>query len=129
MVALRAAVLCETVLTEPGGLRSPIRIFSRLALPPGGAVDATLLVMLANTDAQTSADHVIVLRVEDAAGAALAELPFAVTSPLEIGGTFDLVVPFTITAPLASALRWLCLSFDGQPLTRAPLHLDITGAA
>lgn len=126
MVALRAAVLCETVLTEAGGLRSPIRIFSRLTLAAGAAVDATLLVMLANTEAQASADHMIVLRVEDAAGTALGEQPFAVTSPLEIGGTFDLVVPFQIGAPSQSALRWLRLFCDGRELTRVPLHVDVT---
>ncbi len=129
MVALRAAVLCETVLTEASGLRSPIRIFSRLVLPPGGSVQATLLVMLANTEAQTRTDHEVVLRVEDAARGALAELPFAVTSPLEVGATFDLVVQFQVIAPASSTLRWLQLSFDGQPLTRVPLHLDVKADA
>jgi hypothetical protein len=126
MVALRAALLCEIVLTEASGLRSPIRIFSRLSLPPGAAVDATLLVMLANTEVQASAEHQLVLRVEDAAGTALAELPFAVTSPLAIGETFDLVVPFSIVAPQVSTLRWLRLSLDGQLLTCVPLHIEVT---
>lgn len=125
MVALRAAILCETVLTEASGLRSAVRIFSRLALPPGAASDAMLLVMLANTEPQTSQTHQLVLRIEDAAGTALAEQPFEVTSPLEVGGTFDLVVPFRIAAPPQSALRWLDLSLDGQPLTRMPLHLEV----
>lgn len=129
MVALRAAVLCETVLTEAGGLRSPIRIFSRLTLAAGAAVDATLLVMLANTERQTSEMHELVLRVEDAAGAALAELPFEMASPLDVGATFDLVVPFTVAAPAQSTLRWLRLSLDGQELTRVPLHLDVTAGA
>jgi hypothetical protein len=126
MVALRAAVLCETVLTEADGLRSPIRIFSRLTLAPGEAVDATLLVMLANTEAQTSTSHVIVLRIEDAGGMGLGQQVFEVTSPLETGGTFDLVVPFRVGAPSHSALRWLRLLLDDQELTRVPLRLDVT---
>ena len=113
------------MLTEASGLRSPIRVFSRLALPRGAATDATLLVMLANTEPQANQTHQLVLRVEDAAGTALAEQPFEMTSPLEVGGTFDLVVPFRIAAPPESTLRWLQLSLDGQALTRVPLHLDV----
>lgn len=126
MVALRAAILCETVLTEASGLRSPIRIFSELSLAPGAMADATLLVMFANTEPQTTDTHQLLLRIEDATGALLAEQPFEVKAPLEVGGTFDLVVPFRISAPPQSTLRWLCLSLDDHELTRVPLHLDVT---
>lgn len=125
-IALRAALLCETVLTEASGLRSPIRIFSRLSLPPGGEADATLLVMLANTEPQPIASHVVVLRIEDPAGGVLGQQAFDVSAPLEVGGTFDLVVPFRIAAPATPALRWLRLSIDDHELTRVPLHLDVT---
>lgn len=48
--ALRAALICEKLLTEADGVMSAIRIFSRLDLAPGATSEATLLLMLANVE-------------------------------------------------------------------------------
>ena len=122
--ALRAALICERLLTEADGVMSAIRIFHQLYLPPGAIFEATLLLMLANVEPVATPDHAILVRLETGTGEVLGRQRFVVTSPLEAGESFSLVLPFRLQAPPQETTFWLRFAYDteDQELTRLPLQ-------
>jgi hypothetical protein len=110
--ALRAALICEKVLTDADGVMSAIRIFSRLDLPPGATYDATLLLMLATVAPEAKPDHQVLVRLESITGETLGRQQFAITSPLEAGEAFSLILPFRFQAPARETTFWLRLAYD-----------------
>jgi hypothetical protein len=127
--ALRAALVCEAVLTEPDGVHSAIRIFNRLALAPGDVFDAKLLLMFANVEPTAHDEHAILLNVESATSEILGGTELTVSTPLEAGETFSVILPFRFQAPAAEGMYWLRLAFDSpdQVLTRLPIHFRHPG--
>ena len=122
--ALRAALVCERLLTEVDGVMSAIRIFNQLALPPGTTFEATLLIMLASVEPAAEEHHEIVMRMMSDAGEVLGAQRFAVRAPLAAGESFSLVLPFRLQAPAAETTFWLALAYDteDQELTRLPIR-------
>ena len=55
--AVRAALVCERLLTEADGVMSAIRIFNQLALTPGATFEASLLIMLASIEPAAGEHH------------------------------------------------------------------------
>lgn len=129
--ALRAALICESVLTEPDGVHSAIRIVHRFHLQPGDFFDAKLLLMLANTERATDARHKILIRVESPTSEILSGTDVYVTSPVEAGETFSLIIPFRFQAPAADGMFWLRFAYDteDQVLTRVPVHFRLPVSA
>jgi hypothetical protein len=126
-------LICEKLLTEPDGVMSAIRIFSRLDLPPGSVFEAMLLLMLANVEPVTTPDHRILMRLETSSAEIMGQQQFAVTSPLAAGESFSLVLPFRFQAPERGTTFWLRFAYDtdDQELTRLPIQFrrppQITG--
>jgi hypothetical protein len=122
--ALRAALLCEKLLTEADGVMSAIRMFSRVDLPPGAVVEATLLVMLANVEPSDASAHQIIVRLETEAAEVVGRQQFPIAVPREAGASFSLVLPFRLQAPAVETTFWLCCAYDtdDQLLTRLPLQ-------
>lgn len=126
-------MICEKLLTEPDGVMSAIRIFSRLDLPPGSVFEAMLLLMLANVEPVTTPDHRILMRLETSSAENMGQQQFAVTSPLAAGESFSLVLPFRFQAPERETTFWLRFAYDtdDQELTRLPIQFrrppQITG--
>jgi hypothetical protein len=129
--ALRAALICEQLLTERDGVMSAIRIFSRLELPPGATLEATLLVMLANIEPVATPEHHLIVRLETSDGEVLGRQQFPVAVPAEAGASFSVVMPFRFHAPPLPTTFWMCIAFDGDDrvLTRLPLELGQRAAA
>ena len=125
--ALRAALICESVLTEADGVHSAIRIVHRMRLLPGDFFEAKLLLMLANTRPLEVAEHRILIRVESARSEILSGTEFAIEAPLEAGETFSVVIPFRFQAPSQNDMFWLRFAFDSddQLLTRVPVHFQV----
>jgi len=122
--ALRAALICEKLLTEADGMMSAIRIFNRLDLAPGATFEAMLLLMLANVEPVATPHHRILMRLETGAAEILGQQQFPVTSPLEAGDSFSLVLPFRFQAPELETTFWLRFAYDtdDQELTRLPIQ-------
>lgn len=122
--ALRAALLCETLLTEADGVMSAVRMFSRLHLSPGAMFDATLLVMMVSVAPDDSPHHHVLVDLESSTGEVLGRQRFAVAAPLEANQSFSLVVPFRFEAPAQDTTYWLRLAYDdaAQRLTRFPIQ-------
>jgi hypothetical protein len=128
---VRAALICERVLTEADGVVSAIRIFSRIELPPGAVLEAMLLLMLANVDPEPVPDHQILMILETDAGEQLGRQQFPIASPAEAGTSFSLVMPFRFQAPTEDRTFWLRFAYDTdeQVLTRVPIQLRRAEAA
>lgn len=122
--ALRAALICESVLTELDGLHSAIRIFHRLHLAPGELFEARLLLMLATTAPSADEQHKILVRVETRDAQVVSGIELAITTPREAGETFSAVIPFQFEAPAIEDMFWLRFAYDteDQVLTRVPVH-------
>ena len=123
--ALRAALICEAVLTEADGVHSAIRMFNRLHLAPGEHFDAKLLLMLATTERSAAEEpHRILIRIEGSDAKIVSGLDFDITSPRDAGETFSLIIPFRFEAPPAEGMFWLRFAYDrdDQLLTRVPMH-------
>jgi len=122
--ALRAALICEAVLTEADGVHSAIRIFNRLELAPGAHFDAKLLLLLATTERAAEQQHRILIRIEGPRSESVGGVDFEVTSPGEPGETFSVIIPFRFEAPPSEGMFWLRFAYDrdDQVLTRVPMH-------
>lgn len=128
---VRAALICERVLTETDGVVSAIRIFSRIEVPPGATLEATLLLMLANVDPESTPHHRVLMSMETSEGDVLGRQEFAITSPAEADTSFSLVLPFRFQAPVQDRTFWLRFAYDTdeQLLTRVPIQLRRQPAA
>jgi hypothetical protein len=122
---VRAALICERVLTETDDVVSAIRIISRIELPPGAMLEATLLLMLANVGPEPDPDHQILMSLETGEGEQLGHQRFPIRSPAEPGAPFSLVLPFRFQAPVQDQMFWLRFAYDtdDQLLTRVPIQL------
>lgn len=129
--ALRAALICEQVLTEHDGVHSAIRIVHRLRLAAGDTFEAKLLLMLANTERADRANHRVLLRVENRDGLTVSGTEFRIETPVAPGETFSVIIPFRFQAPAADDLFWLRFAFDTeeQVLTRVPVQLEVAQSA
>jgi hypothetical protein len=125
--AVRAALICEQVLTERDGVHSAIRIIHRFELPPGAYFESKLLLMLANTRVMESPHHRILMRVESSQREILSGTEFVVETPLAAGDTFSVIVPFRFQAPATDDMFWLSFAFDSddQILTRVPVQFRV----
>jgi len=128
---VRAALICERVLTENDGVVSAIRIISRIELPPGAVLEAVLLLMLANVDPEPTPDHQILMSLDTGEGEQLGRQHFPIKSPAEAGTPFSLVLPFRFQAPVQDRTFWLRFAYDtdDQVLARVPIQLRRQSAA
>jgi hypothetical protein len=120
---VRAALLCEKVVKERGGVLSAARIFERVVAPAPGElkVDGYLLVMLAAGSA--TGNHELEVRSFRPSHAPLRD-PYVTLFRLlpdpESGATFLLKLGFTTAE---TGVHWFEVRVDGKLVTRVPLKV------
>lgn len=117
---VRAALLCEKLVTDNSGLASVIHVFDRLIAPEGGIIEAQLVLMLVSAE-PAEGEHHIVMHVETEEGL-VARQDMAIAVPPEAGTCFNFVMPLRLEAGGARSY-WISLAWDrdDQLLTKIPL--------